>query len=70
MATAQQVFESSVRTFAASERLRLATTILDDLTATSAAALDYSDTWTEQGVRGSYRPADFRHSAICSFNSS
>jgi hypothetical protein len=51
MATAQQVFETSVRRLPASERLRLATLILDELTATSADALDYSDTWTEEDVR-------------------
>ena len=51
MSTAQQLFESSVRTLPASERLRLATLILDELSATSADALDYSDTWTEEDVR-------------------
>ena len=51
MITAQQVFETSVRILPASERLRLATLILDDLSATSADALDYSDSWTEEDVR-------------------
>ena len=51
MATAQQVFETSVRPLPATERLRLATLILEDLTATSAATLDYSDTWTDEDVR-------------------
>ena len=51
MATAQQVFERSVRPLPASERLRLANLIIEDLTATSADVLDYSDTWTEEDVR-------------------
>lgn len=35
----------------ASERLRLATLILDDLTAQSADVLDYSDSWSDEDVK-------------------
>ena len=51
MTSAQQVFESSVRALPESEQLRLATLILNELSATSADALDYSDAWTEEDVR-------------------
>jgi hypothetical protein len=56
MATAQEIYSGSVKDLPASERLRLAAMILDELSETTAAALDYSDEWSDQDVRdlGSY----------------
>ena len=51
MVTAQQIYESNIRQMTASERLRLATLILDDLTAQSADVLDYSDSWSDEDVQ-------------------
>lgn len=51
MATAREIYASSVRGLAQSEKLRLATMILEDLTQTSARDLDYSDSWSDEDVR-------------------
>lgn len=51
MATAQSVYASSVATLPKSERLKLAVIILDELTASSAATLDFSDSWSEEDLR-------------------
>jgi hypothetical protein len=46
--TAQQVFTETVRALPPSERLRLASLILQDLTRSDVAVVNRSDTWTEQ----------------------
>ncbi len=51
MDTAQEIYSKNVLSLPASERLRLATMILDDLSRSSATALDFSDHWTEEDVR-------------------
>jgi len=50
MVTAKQVYADTVRGLPSSERLRLATLILEDLAESAAPALDYSDAWTEQDL--------------------
>jgi hypothetical protein len=49
MATPQQIYDQSVRPLPPSERLRLATIILEDL-ASSASAWDYADSWSDEDV--------------------
>jgi hypothetical protein len=51
MATAQEVYDSSVQTLPAAEQLRLASLILEQLTRTAAPVLDYSDTWTGEDIQ-------------------
>lgn len=51
MPTAESVFESSVAALPKSERLKLAALILDELTASAAAMLDFSDLWSDEDVR-------------------
>lgn len=48
--TAQDVYESTVSQLPASERLRLATLILEGLEQI-APALDFSDVWSEEDLR-------------------
>jgi hypothetical protein len=50
MQTAQDVYSKSVEVLPASERLRLATLILEGLSG-SAATLDYSDFWSEEDIK-------------------
>lgn len=50
MLTAESVYESSVATVPKSEQLKLAALILDNLTATAAAGLDYSDSWSDDDL--------------------
>jgi hypothetical protein len=50
MLTAQQLFESSVIELPKSERLKLAALILDDLSQSGAAALDFSDSWSDEDI--------------------
>lgn len=50
MHTAQSVYKTSVATLSKSERLKLAALILDELTASAGAALDFSDSWTEEDM--------------------
>jgi hypothetical protein len=47
--TAEELYETTVKPMLASERLKLATRILNDIPPTSV--LDYSDEWTEQDLR-------------------
>ena len=49
--TAQDVFKETVRTPPASERLRLAALILQDLAQSDVAVVNRSDTWSEQDER-------------------
>jgi hypothetical protein len=51
MITAQSVYESSVMGLPKSERLKLAALILDELTASAAPVLDFSDTWSDEDLR-------------------
>jgi hypothetical protein len=50
MATAQSLYDTTVKSLPAFERLRLASLILDDLTR-SGEKIDYSDEWTEEDMR-------------------
>lgn len=50
MANAQEVYTSSVKSLPASERLRLATLILDELSQTAAPILDFSDVWSDEDL--------------------
>ncbi len=47
--TADELYEKSVRSMPASERIKLATRLLNDIE--SASILDYSDEWTEEDLR-------------------
>ncbi len=51
MATAKEIYAETVRDLPSSERLRLATLILEDLAESAAPALDYSDAWTEEDLQ-------------------
>lgn len=46
--TAQEIYTKVVRTLSATERLRLANLILNDLVEQDVSAIDISDTWTEE----------------------
>lgn len=50
MATAQDIFESKVKPLPASERLRLAAMILDELVQPSSG-LDVDDKWSDEDTR-------------------
>ncbi|HET6881325.1 MAG TPA: hypothetical protein VFI31_14280 [Pirellulales bacterium] len=50
MPTAESVYQSSVAALPKSERLKLAALILDELTASGGAALDFSDSWSEEDL--------------------
>ena len=49
--SAREVFNTAVRKLTPLERLRLATMILDELTASQAEGLDISDEWSEEDIR-------------------
>lgn len=51
MNTAQTVYTSTVLALSKSERLKLAALILDELAQSAGAALDYSDSWSDEDVR-------------------
>ena len=51
MSKAQEVYTEIVCNMSKSERLRLATIILDDLNESSGAILDYGDSWSEDDIR-------------------
>jgi hypothetical protein len=46
--TAQEIYTKVVRTLSATERLRLANLILNDLVEQDVSVIDISDTWTEE----------------------
>jgi hypothetical protein len=46
--TAQEIYRQVVTNLSPTERLRLATLILNDLVQQNLSIIDYSDTWTEQ----------------------
>jgi hypothetical protein len=50
MTTAQEVFASAVVGLAPRERLRLATLILEDLTATGGEKAEWSDSWSDEDI--------------------
>jgi hypothetical protein len=50
MTTAQEVFASAVLPLAPRERLRLATLILEDLTATTGDKEVWSDSWSDEDI--------------------
>lgn len=50
MLTAQAVFESSVAGLSKSERLKLATLILEELTVSAGPVLDFSDSWSDEDI--------------------
>lgn len=51
MTTAQSVYDSSVAVLPKSEHLKLASIILDGLTVSAAASLDFSDSWSDEDLR-------------------
>ncbi len=51
MSTAHDIYASTIRGLAPSEKLRLATMILEELTQTSASVLDFSDAWSDEDLR-------------------
>jgi hypothetical protein len=46
--TAQEIYTQVIRDLSPTERLRLATLILNDLVGQQSSVIDESDTWTEQ----------------------
>jgi hypothetical protein len=46
--TAQEVYNSVIQALSPTERLRLATLILNELVQQNSSAIDQSDYWTEQ----------------------
>jgi hypothetical protein len=46
--TAQEIYIQIIRTLPPTERLRLATLILNDLSQENVAVVEPSDTWTEE----------------------
>ncbi len=48
MSTAQEVFNTIIRTLPPTERLRLATLILNEIVQQDSFAIDQSDFWSEQ----------------------
>jgi hypothetical protein len=52
MLTAQELYSEQVRSLSTSEQLRLASLILQGVTASAATAVDYySDEWSEEDMR-------------------
>jgi hypothetical protein len=48
--SARELYEKNIRQLPALERLRLATLILDELTAANGAGLDVCDEWTDEDI--------------------
>ncbi|MBD2778059.1 hypothetical protein [Iningainema tapete] len=48
LTTAQEIYTQIICNLSATERLRLATLILNDLVQQNFSVIDQSDTWTEQ----------------------
>lgn len=51
MPTAKEIYTETVRGLPSSERLRLATLILEELAESAAPVLDFSDAWSEEDLR-------------------
>jgi hypothetical protein len=49
LSTAQEVYDQVVKSLAPSERFKLATLILNDIS--PSAVVDYSDEWSEEDIR-------------------
>lgn len=62
MSTAEELYDKSIRSLPAAERLRLATMILKDIPPESIA--DFNDAWSDEDCRdfsrGSWRALDRR----------
>ncbi len=48
--SAREIYESTIRRLPAMDRLRIASLILDDLTASGGRDLDVSDEWSDQDI--------------------
>jgi hypothetical protein len=63
MQTAHELYSGQVTSLSAAEQMRLATMILQGLSATAATAVDfYSDEWSEEDMRDA-AIASLRHAA-------
>ncbi|MBI4556943.1 MAG: hypothetical protein HY706_05110 [Candidatus Hydrogenedentes bacterium] len=51
MPNAKEIYVEHIRTLPMSERLRLATIILEDLSTSGAPLLDYADSWSQEDMR-------------------
>jgi hypothetical protein len=51
MSTAKEIYAETVRDLPSSERLKLATLILEDLAESASSALDYSDAWSDEDLQ-------------------
>ena len=51
MSTADEVYAGIVHGLAQSEKLHLATIILEDLSQTAGPVLDFSDSWSTEDIR-------------------
>jgi hypothetical protein len=51
MPTAESIYETTVAALPKSEQLKLAARILEELAASGGAALDFSDSWSEEDLR-------------------
>jgi len=60
--TAEEVFTETVRVLPLSERLRLATLILQELAQSEVAVVDRSDTWSDQD-QADLTATSLRHAA-------
>lgn len=49
--TLREIYDNSIRQLPAMDRLRLASLILEDLTAVEGKALDISDEWSDEDMR-------------------
>jgi hypothetical protein len=49
--SAKELYNTTIRKLTPLERLRLATMILDELTASQGAGLDISDEWSDEDIR-------------------
>jgi hypothetical protein len=49
--SARELYNSTIRKLSPIERLRLATMILDELTASQGEGLDISDEWSDEDIR-------------------
>jgi len=58
MSTTQEFYEQSIKPLPTTERLRLATLILNDISAQSL--VDYSDEWTDEDL-GDFSRASWQH---------
>jgi hypothetical protein len=50
MTNAQEIYNQVARTLSLTERLRLASLLLDDLKTQNISVIDDSDTWTDEDI--------------------